>query len=196
MKQILRMPSFWLLALLGSGGFSAFALQSSMGVLNFKTLGFDPAFIASVAAIYGIIALIFKTVSGFIADYIDGRQLMMIGLVFAIVGEVCAAFASNEIMVWAFYICNGIAFGITATCLPTTVANYFGLYSFGKCLGSTMAAASILSGLVSLAVGAAFDATHACAPGILGVSVMLAVCIIAGLLCRPKAIAAVKGEGE
>ena len=195
-KQILRMPSFWLLAMLGSGGFSAFALQSSMGVLNFKTLGFDPAFIASVAAIYGIIALIFKTVSGFIADYIDGRQLMIIGLVVAIIGEVCAAFASSEIMVWAFYICNGFAFGITATCLPTTVANYFGLYSFGKSLGTTMAIGSILSGLVSLAVGAVYDATGACAPGILGVSALLVICIIAGLLCRPKNVAAVKGEGE
>ncbi len=195
-KQIVSTPYFWCLALLGSGGFCAFSLQSSQGVLNFTSLGFDPTFIAGVASIYGIIALIFKFVTGAIADHFDGRKLMIIGLVFAIIGEVCAAFASSEIMVYAFYVCNGIAFGTVATCLPTTVANYFGQHSFGKALGITMMTTSIVSGLISLVVGSVYDSTGSCATGILGVAVLVAICVIAGCLCRPAAIAKIKGKGD
>lgn len=195
-KQIVSTPYFWCLALLGSGGFCAFSLQSSQGVLNFTSLGFDPTFIAGVASIYGIIALIFKFVTGAIADHFDGRKLMIIGLIFAIVGEICAAFATSEVMVYAFYVCNGIAFGTVATCLPTTVANYFGAHSYGRALGITMMTTSIVSGLISLVVGSVYDSTGSCAPGILGVAVLVAICVIAGCFCRPAAIAKIKGKGD
>lgn len=194
--QILRTPYFWFLALLGSGGFVVFSLQSSTGVAYFTSIGFDAGFVAGAASVYGIIALVFKFASGTISDYVDARILMIAALCLGLAGEVCAACLNSELAVYLFYVCNGISFGTIATCLPTAVANYFGTHSFSKALGVTMMTTSIVSGFISTIVGAVYDSVGSYAPGIMGVAVLVAVCIVAGLLCRPAAIQKIKGEGQ
>lgn len=189
-RQAIKTPTFWFLAVAGCGGFCGFALTTSQGVLNFTTLGFDPMFIAGAASVMGIISLLAKTFSGFLADHIDPVKLLIIGMACQIVGILLGAFASAGWMVYAYYFLIGLGFGIVATNLPTSVANYFGVAEFSKNLGTTMLIGGLISSGVSTFVGMIFDATGACMAGFLGVAALLVVCVICGFLVRKPKIKA------
>lgn len=147
-------------------------------------------FIAGAASVMGIISLLAKTFSGFLADHIDPVKLLIIGMACQIVGILLGAFASAGWMVYAYYFLIGLGFGIVATNLPTSVANYFGVAEFSKNLGTTMLIGGLISSGVSTFVGMIFDATGACMAGFLGVAALLVVCVICGFLVRKPKIKA------
>lgn len=192
-RQAIKSPTFWFLSLAGCGGFCGFALTTSQGVLNFTTLGFDPMFIAGAASVMGILSLLAKIFSGFVADKIDPIKIIAFATLMQIIGVFIGAFASAGWMVYAYYILIGLGFGMVATNLPTVVANYFGAHEFPKNLGTAMLFGGLVSSGVSTVVGVIFDATGACTTGFIAVAVLLIICLVAALFVRdPK----IKGAEE
>lgn len=191
-RQAIKTPTFWLIAIAGCGGFCGYALTTSQGVLNFTTLGFDSMFIAGAASVMGIMSLITKMCTGFIADRIDPIKIIAFATLLQIIGILIGAFASSGWMVYAFYILIGLGFGTIATNLPTVVANYFGAHEFSKNLGTTMMIGGFISSGISTAVGAVFDATGGCTTGFIGVAVILLVCLVCALLVRKPVVKGVE----
>lgn len=191
-RQAIKSPVFWLIAIAGCGGFCGFALTTSQGVLNFTTLGFDRMFIAGAASVMGIVSLLAKICSGFIADHLDPIRIISIATLMQIAGVLIGAFASAGWMVYAYYVLIGIGFGMVATNLPTVVANYFGAFEFSKNLGTTMLIGGLISSGISTGVGIVFDMTGACLAGFLGVAAILAICLVCSLLVRKPNIKGVE----
>ena len=185
--QAVKSPYFWLIALAGSGGFCAFSLATSQGVINFTALGFDTGVIVGAAAVMGIASLIGKLVIGLAADVVEPIRIMGAALVVLVIGVLCGAWASNPAMIYLYYICTGLGFGTIATNLPTTVANYFGVTAFSKNLSTVMLTTTIISSIIPIMAGALFDATGMCTTAFIVTAVIVAVCAVCAFLVRiPK----------
>lgn len=186
-RQAIRSPFFWLIAVGGSGGFCAFSLATSQGVIHFTSLGFDPGTIVAAVSIMGIASLIGKLVIGLLADTIEPIRIIGAALVLIVIGILCAAMATNDIMMYIYYICTGLGFGSIATNLPTTVANYFGLTAYPKNLSTTMLTTTIISSIIPIMAGALFDATGYATTAFYVTAAIVAVCAICAFVVRiPK----------
>ncbi|MCI8339986.1 MAG: MFS transporter [Eggerthellaceae bacterium] len=185
--QAIKSPYFWLIALAGSGGFCAFSLATSQGVINFTSLGFDTGVIVGAAAVMGIASLIGKLALGLVSDAVEPVRIIGVALVVLAVGVVCGAMASNPAMIYIYYICTGLGFGTIATNLPTTVANYFGVTAFSKNLSTVMLTTTIISSIIPIMAGALFDATGLCTMAFFVTAGIVAVCAVCAFLVRiPK----------
>lgn len=194
-SQAIKSPYFWLIALAGSGGFCAFSLATSQGVINFTSLGFDTGVIVGAAAVMGIASLIGKLVTGFIADTVEPVRILGVALVVLVIGVLCGAWASNPAMIYLYYICTGLGFGTIATNLPTTVANYFGTTAFSKNLSTVMLTTTILSSIIPIMAGMLFDATGMCTMAFIVTAIIVAVCAVCAFLVRiPKKEAVAASE--
>ena len=186
-RQAIRSPFFWLIAVGGSGGFCAFSLATSQGVIHFTSLGFDPGTIVAAASVMGIASLIGKLVIGLLADTIEPIRIIGAALVLIVIGILCAAMASNPAMMYIYYICTGLGFGSIATNLPTTVANYFGLAAYPKNLSTTMLTTTIISSIIPIMAGALYDATGFATTAFFVTAAIVAVCAVCAFAVRiPK----------
>ncbi|MEG0072095.1 MAG: MFS transporter [Raoultibacter sp.] len=178
---------FWLIALTGTGGFFAYSLATSQGVIHFTTLGFEQSLVVGAVVSMGVASLVGRIAIGSLSDRFEPLRLMTISLTVAAFGILLAAFASNEIMVYGYYLCTGFGFGAITTTLPTAVANYFGAGEFPKNLGTTMLITTLFASSIPLISGAVFDATGFCTLAFFGAFVFVVLCALSGLLVRiPK----------
>lgn len=186
-RQAIRSPYFWLIAVGSAGGFCAFSLATSQGVIHFTSLGFDTGTIVGAAAVMGIASIIGKLVIGLLADTIEPIRIIGAALVVIVIGIVCAAMATNAAMIYVYYICTGLGFGSIATNLPTTVANYFGLTAYPKNLSTTMLTTTIISSIIPIMAGALYDATGFATTAFFVTAGIVAVCAVCAFLVRiPK----------
>lgn len=186
-RQAIRSPFFWLIAVGGAGGFCAFSLATSQGVIHFTSLGFDTGTIVGAAAIMGVASIIGKLVISLLADIIEPIRIIGAALVVIVIGILCAALATNDAMVYACYICTGLGFGTIATNLPTTIANYFGLTAYPKNLSTIMLTTTIISSIIPLMAGALYDATGFATTAFFVTAGIVAVCAVCAFLVRiPK----------
>lgn len=186
-RQVIRSPFFWLIAVGGAGGFCAFSLATSQGVIHFTSLGFDTGTIVGAAAIMGVASIIGKLVISLLADIIEPIRIIGAALVVIVIGILCAALATNDAMVYAYYICTGLGFGTIATNLPTTIANYFGLTAYPKNLSTIMLTTTIISSIIPLMAGALYDATGFATTAFFVTAGIVAVCAVCAFLVRiPK----------
>lgn len=186
-RQAIRSPFFWLIAVGGSGGFCAFSLATSQGIIHFSSLGFDTGVIVGAAAAMGIASLIGKLVIGLIADFVEPIRIIAASLAIIVIGIICAAMATNPAMIYIYYICTGLGFGAIATNLPTTVANYFGVNAFSKNLSTTMLTTTLISSIIPVMAGALYDATGYATTAFYVTAGIVAVCAVCAILVRiPK----------
>lgn len=186
-RQAIRSPYFWLIAVGSAGGFCAFSLATSQGIIHFTSLGFDTGTIVGAAAVMGIASIIGKLVIGLLADTIEPIRIIGAALVVIVIGIVCAAMATNAAMIYVYYICTGLGFGSIATNLPTTVANYFGLTAYPKNLSTTMLTTTIISSIIPIMAGALYDATGFATTAFFVTAGIVAVCAVCAFLVRiPK----------
>jgi MFS family permease len=183
-KDAVRSPSFWLIALTGTGGFAAYTLAASQGVIHFTTQGFENGMIVLAVMSMGFAGLLGRLLIGLRSDRQEPLRLMSISLLVVLCGILLAALVRHEIALFAYYLCTGFGFGAITTLLPTTVANYFGVEEFSKNLGATMLITTLVASCIPLLGGFIFDATGSCSPAFLISAGIVAVCAACGWMVR------------
>lgn len=182
--QALKRPGFWLIALAGTGGFSAYSLTSSQGVIHFTSLGYDQSIVVGAVAFMGFAGIVGKIIVGMLADRIEPIRLIGICLCIIALAIGIASVAANIFIVYSYYICIGFSFGAISTALPTTVANYFGLTAFSKNLGTVMLTTTLISSLIPIVSGVIFDTTGSLAYAFIIVAAVALMCAVCGFLVR------------
>ena len=188
-KKALKTPAMWLIALTLAGGYTAFSLNTSQGVMNFTQLGFDNGLIVTAVSVMGFAMLTGRLVVGVISDRFEPIRLMGLCGVMLFVAILLGAFAtpSAPVMMFGYYILLGFFFGAINTVGPTALANYFGAGHYSKILSTGIMVTTIVSAPIATIVGATFDATGACTTGFLISAGIVAVCTICSLFVRlPK----------
>ena len=186
-KEALRSKYFWLISLAATGGFAAYTLSTSQGVIHFTALGFDHELLVAGVALMGGVSLLGKMLLGMVSDRIEPIRLIVVSGVVLFVGILAGATAQNAIMVYAYYICVGFGFGGINAVFPTTMANYFGAASLSKNLGTGIMITTIVASTLPIMSGAIFDATGSCTLAFYITAAIVAVCTVCGLLVKiPK----------
>jgi MFS family permease len=179
-----RSAPFWLISLVGTGGFVAYTLAVSQGVIHFTSLGFEQGSIVNAVVSMGFASLLGRLVIGMQSDRIEPVRLMSVALFIAAAGILQAAFASHPAMVFIYYLTTGFGFGAVSTLLPTTIANYFGAGEFAKQLGTTMLITTLVASTLPVFSGFVFDTTGLCVVAFLVTAGIVVLCALCGFLVR------------
>jgi MFS family permease len=183
-KDAVRSVPFWLIALAGTGGFAAYTLAASQGVIHFITEGFSNGLIIPAVMSMGFAGLVGRLAIGLRSDHYEPVRLMSFSLGFVLIGILLAALVNHPIVLFAYYVCTGFGFGAIATLLPTTVANYFGVGDFSKNLGATMLVTTLIASCIPLLGGYVYDISGSCAPAFIASAGIVALCVICGCMVR------------
>lgn len=189
--QVLRMPAFWLIALAGTGGYAAYTLAVSEGVLHFSAPGFSQESIVGAVATMGALGLVGTLGIGALSDRIEPVRLIGGCLIALTVAIVVAAFASNTPMVYFYYAVTGLAFGAVSVTFPTAIANYFGQTAQARNLGTGLMVTTLVASTIPVFSGAIYDSSGLLSSAFLIAAAIVAVCAVCAFMVRFP-----KGEGS
>jgi OFA family oxalate/formate antiporter-like MFS transporter len=161
-REALRTPSFWFLSL----GHAASVLIVGTVIANLylharDDLGYSfwevgvISFIISVSQVFGLIG------GGYVGDKVNKRGLLVVCMLAHVLGLFLLAFAGERslisfIILLAFAIIHGLAWGVRPAITQAMRADYFGRTHFGKIMGFSsmiimigMTLGPLIAGLVS-----------------------------------------------
>jgi sugar phosphate permease len=136
LREAMRTPAFWLISL-GHG--SALLIVSAVSVhliLHLEEdLGYSLA-LASLAVVVIQAAQIGGTLlGGVIGDVYDKRKIAFVCMASHTLALLLVAYAVNAVMVFAFAVLHGAAWGLRGPMMGAIRADYFGRTSYGAILG-------------------------------------------------------------
>lgn len=180
-KQAVRTPAFWLFIIVALPLYFGLNMQVSAGVLHFTGAGLDPTLVAVGVSTQGIAAVVARLLVAPLADRIEPVKLMAIACAIMGIGMCAAAFChdANPVLLFVFYACVGLGFGVNIVCSPVCFANYFGVTHFPKIIGWALPIFSIIAGTIPTIAGFVFNATGSYDGAFLGT----AVCCVIGIIC-------------
>ena len=136
LREALHTPSFWWISL---GHASALFIVGAVNVhmvshLN-ETLGYS---LGKAAGVYSLVTLMFMigtVIGGWVGDRASKRMLAFGCMGMHAVGMVLLSHASGALMVGAFVVIHGTAWGMRGPQMAALRADYFGRAAFGKIMG-------------------------------------------------------------
>ncbi len=179
--QALKTPAFWLFLLAGLPLYFGLNMQVSAGVLHFTGAGLDSTTVALGVSVQAISAVAARLLVAPLADRIEPSRLLAFAGAIMLVSMCAAGFCStaNPVLLFAFYACVGVGFGINIVCLPTCYANYFGFTNYPKIIGWVLPLLSIIAGTIPVLAGVIFNMTGAYNAAFFGT----AACCVVGVVC-------------
>ncbi|HEX5140822.1 MAG TPA: MFS transporter [Dehalococcoidia bacterium] len=135
-RQAMRTRAFWLVSF-GHG--SALLIVSAVNVhlvLHLtEDLGYSLALASFVVTVVQASQIGGTFIGGLIGDRLDKRYISMSCMAAHTVGLLLVALAVNAVMVFAFAILHGMAWGLRGPMMQAIRADYFGRTSYGAILG-------------------------------------------------------------
>jgi len=159
LRQVLRLPVFWLLALaFGLRQFTIGAMQLHQ-VPNLIDKGFDPQTASTILAAVVVASIVGRLGFGWLADKFPARYIMAVSIGMVAASALLLAYASQWWHLVLYVGLYGIGWGGGAVVMNTVRVAYFGRKSFGTISG--MMDFVQMFGLVlgPLFAGAVYDAT-------------------------------------
>lgn len=162
LREALHAPSFWWVSL---GHASALFVVGAVNVhmvshLN-ETLGYS---LGRAAGVYAAVTLMFMVgtlVGGWVGDRASKRMLAFGCMGMHAVGMLLLSHASNGLMVAAFVVIHGSAWGARGPQMAALRADYFGRAAFGKIMGISNMVVIVGSISGPLLAGYIYDRTGA-----------------------------------
>ena len=179
-REAMRTSSFWLISI---GHACALLVVSSMMVhlVPHLTEGLDYSLAQAGFVVAGMTAfqMAGQVVGGFLGDRFNKRFICVLCMVAHAGGLMLIAFATNLLMVIAFVLLHGLAWGVRGPLMVALRADYFGPGSFGTIMGF-----SSLIVMLGMSIGPVFAGYMADLQGdyLMGFSVLAAGALV-GTLC-------------
>ncbi len=159
LTQVLRHPSFYLLALATTSGFMAFTATFFHMVPYLTDKGFEPVAAVTVVAVWSGSATVGTLVTGFYLDRYDSRLMLAWQLGLA-GGAYLILLGLNSILtllIWA--VAYGFIQGGMVTTQLVIFANYYGRHHLGSIRGVTMPAFALGNAVGATGSALVFDIT-------------------------------------
>jgi MFS family permease len=136
LREAMRTPAFWLISL-GHGSALFVVGAVSVHVISHlkEDLGYSVGAAALVVTLMTVFQVIGMLVGGAVGDRIDKRLIAAICMLMHMVGMLLVAFATNVVMVIAFAVLHGLAWGARGPLMQAIRADYFGRTYFGAIMG-------------------------------------------------------------
>lgn len=135
-REALRTPAFWYIAL---GHASALLVVSAVMVhlvlhVN-ENLGYSLRAAGFVVALLTAMQIVGQLGGGYLGDRLNKRAIIVTCMAGHAVGLLLLAFAVNFLMIFAFAVLHGLAWGGRGPLMQAIRADYFGRTSFGTITG-------------------------------------------------------------
>jgi sugar phosphate permease len=163
-RDILASPNFWTIG---------FVLAAVTGIAQALVVTFVPfgsqlglasAAAISLISVFSLTAAVVKVLSGFIAEFVERRIIMLVSAAAMIASLALLLTTTNYAVLLLACALAGTSLGCALPSSAALVASYFGAPSFGRVMGMLYIAV-VLSSVVSVAfTGTIFDRTGAYAP--------------------------------
>jgi MFS family permease len=182
LRAALKMPSFWLMVMVGLGGFFGYTLAVGITSMHFTQINLDNMAIVGGLSSMGLASLIAKFVWGVIADRFEPVLLISVASLLSTIGIIAGATAGGSAFVCIYYVIAGFTYGCVATNLPTAVANFFGTAEYSKILGLLMFFICSLTAIVPLTGGLFFDLGGSYLPVFYLTAAVVCTCSLCGFV--------------
>ncbi|MCY3858061.1 MAG: MFS transporter [Gammaproteobacteria bacterium] len=185
-RQALWTRSFWFLAI----GHGVALLTVSAVMVHLlphltRSLGFSLTYASTFLPLMFICQVVGQLIGGLLGDRFDKRLLCTGCLVSHALSMFFVAFADSALMVVAFTLLHGFAWGIRAPLLVSLRADYFGAQIFGRVLGFTSMITMIGMTIGPLLVGILYDRYENYAIGFTWIGVLALVGSVFFFLAKP-----------
>lgn len=179
-NDAIRTIPFWIMAFAMVAYFLPYNLCGSHAMIHFRSIGFDPAFVATGLSTMGLASIVGRIVVGIIGDYLEPIKIMGIAVPIMAIGGLLAAFVASPVVMYIYFLAIGFGSGCGRVCIPTAVGNFFGPESYARNIALIMTTAAIFSAFVPAGGGFIYQAlgTYKVAFIIVGL-----LGVIAGLGC-------------
>ena len=176
--------NFWILAIIAMCTFYAILGMGTHAFLYLRSEGYEPQIAATGATILFVGGLFGKIISGYFAEVVGRKRVLLVGLILMLVGSVtlvAAIILSSAGALWLGLVFFGFGWGGIYTLLQLLAADLFGLLSLGKILGVINVMDTIGGGLGPWLTGVLFEVQK---------SYVLPFTVITGLLLAATLVAA------
>ena len=157
-RQAVEEPSFWLIS---SGHALSLLTVSSMlaHLIPYLTfdLGYEPVNAGFVFALMTALQMAGLFLGGVVGDRFDKRTICTLCMLGHFVGLIALTYGADPILVIAFAVAHGLAWGVRAPLMVALRADYFGPKSFGTIMGISSLIVMIGMTLGPLFSGIMFD---------------------------------------
>lgn len=185
-KQALRAPSFWLIALgHGSALLIVSALQVHLVLHLTENLGYSLAAAGSVVAFLTAMQVAGQALTGVVGDRWSKRGIVVVCMGMHAVAIIILAFANSTLMVGAFAVLHGVAWGARGPLMSAIRADYFGGANFGTIMGTSSLIASIGTTIGPLIAGILADMTGSYELGFTVLAVLAALGSLFFVFAKP-----------
>jgi len=156
-REVMRMPSYWLIVAALLGGSSAFTFFLGHGIAMLKDLGHSPAVGYGALATMTWTGLIAKALIVTFGNRFDPRYLWVFFMLLFGAAMLIIVHADTQREVDLLATCLGMGFGGGVVCLMTVIGNYYGLKAFALLSGIAIAINTTTSAILPYIAGYLFD---------------------------------------
>ena len=160
-KEVLRTPAFYLMAVASSLRSSVHTSWLVLGVPHLQNVGFSPAMVGLLAGGYGATQLGWRLLISMVGDKLGRRRVLLASFLFQGAGMVMFAWASPARfwLVPCYFVVYGIGNAAWSTMDSTQIADYFGTKRYATLSGLKGTIAIPLGLATPVIAGYMFDTT-------------------------------------
>ncbi len=139
LKEALASRNFWIVAIIAMCTFYSILAMSGHTYLIFRGQGYSEGSAASAVSIVFLGGLIGKVMSGYLAESLGRKRVLLAGLIMMLAGMAAMLFslkASVSIGMWFGLVLFGFGWGGIYTLIQVLAADLFGMLALGKILGA------------------------------------------------------------
>lgn len=178
MRQALGLRPFWTLTVAFSIGWLAHSVILVHQVAYLIGRGFDPVLAASVAGLLGVASLPGRYLLNRVSERLSPQALLAACYAAQAIGIGLLGWAASPLLVWAYVIVYGAAFGAISPLRASTMADQFGRRAFGAITAASGIPIAAASAVGPIAAGVVYDRVGSYAPVL---AVTAGAFVVAGL---------------
>jgi MFS family permease len=156
-SEALRTVSFWTLTVAAGLDQLASTVVFTHQIAYLVTRGFDPVVAAGAAGILGLMSLPGRFVLNRLSDRISARWLLVVVLVLLGVAVALLDLARSALLLYAYVVVYGLAFGARSPLRASVMAEWFGRRAYGAITAIQGFVVALPAALGPLAAGWLYD---------------------------------------
>ena len=159
MRQALRVPATWLVALFAAANYYALGTIIAHQVAHVQDLGFSPVTAALTMSIISGFGIVGRMGCGIVGMKMNIRNLAIAGILLQVISLVVLIATNSLSFVYLYSALFGLSNGILITAMPTIIGEFYGRASFAHLMGIVFAVGIAVESLAPIIAGVVFDAT-------------------------------------
>jgi MFS family permease len=183
-KQVLQVPTTWLIGAFTATGAFTLGTMTTHQVAYLRDLGFSPMTAAMTMSLVSVSSIIGSLGFGTLALRFNIRYLASVSFGFQLMALAILLTTEELTILYIYAVLLGIGNGALLTALPTFVGAYYGRDHYAQVLGVVYPSQVIAQATAAAVAGAIYDATSAYTIAFATVAVFSLVGLICAFLAR------------